>query len=94
MKKTIDQYSDSAGDFCEWLDENFREGLTFFNFPKNHWKRIRTVNVVERMNKEQKRRARIASLFPNIASCQRLVSRIAMDIHEDWVTGKKYLEIN
>jgi len=94
LKKTIDQYSDSAGDFCEWLDENFREGLTFFNFPKNHWKRIRTVNVVERMNKEQKRRTRIASLFPNIASCQRLVSRIAMDIHEDWVTGKKYLEIN
>lgn len=94
LKKMVEKYSDSARDFCEWLDENFREGLTFFSFPKDHWRRIRTVNVIERINKEEKRRTRVARLFPNIASCERLVARIAMDIHEEWIAGKKYLEIN
>lgn len=93
MNKTIEQYRVKASRFCNWLEESFIEGLTFYNYPKGHWKKIRTVNVLERINQEQKKRTRVARLFPNIESCERLVIRIAMDIHEDWMSGKKYLTL-
>lgn len=94
MKKTIEKYRDKASKFCDWLEENFIEGLTFYKYPKHHWKKIRTVNVVERMNQEQKRRTRVARLFPSVESCERLVIRVAMDINEEWVSGNKYIKMN
>ena len=53
------------------------EGLTVFDLPENHRKRLRTTNVLERLNREIKRRTRVATLFPNEASLLRLVT--AMD---------------
>lgn len=93
LKKIVERFKDKASKFCDWLEEHFVEGLTFFDFPKEHWRKIRTVNVVERINQEEKRRTRIARLFPSIESCERLVVMIAMRIHEEWATGKKYLTL-
>lgn len=90
MRKVIERYESKASKFCEWLEENFIEGLTFFDFPKEHWKKIRTNNLLERMNQEQRRRTRTVRLFPSIKSCERLVITIAMRIHEEWSTGKRY----
>jgi len=60
-------------------------------FPKEHWKKIRTTNGLERINKELKRRSRVVGAFPNDASLLRLGGAILMDINEEWLTGKKYL---
>jgi putative transposase len=43
------------------------------------------------LNKELKRRTRVATLFPNEAACLRLASAIAMEISEEWLTGRAYL---
>lgn len=94
MRKVIEKYRNKASKFCDWLEENFIEGLTFFDFPKSHWRKIRTNNVVERINQEQKRRTRGVRLFPSVESCERLVVTIAMGIHEDWSVGKRYLVID
>jgi len=94
LRSVVEKHKDKAKGFCEWLEEHFIEGLTFYEFPKEHWKKIRTVNVVERINQEQKRRTRVARLFPSIKSCERLVVTIAMRIHEEWGSGKKYLTMN
>jgi transposase-like protein len=51
----VKKYEKSAPEFSEWLDSNAEEAMTFFNFPKTHWKRIRTTNVMERNNREIKR---------------------------------------
>jgi len=91
MKKIVEDYGDKAEKFCNWLEENFIEGLTFYDYPEAHWKKIRTVNPVERINREQKRRTRVAGLFPSIASCERLVISIGIRIHEEWAVEKKYL---
>lgn len=91
MRKVIERYRNKASKFCDWLEEHFIEGLTFFDFPKEHWKKIRTNNLMERMNEEQRRRTRTVRLFPSIESCERLVITIAMRINEDWSTSKKYL---
>lgn len=94
LKRTVEKYKEKAERFCDWLEEHFIEGLAFFQSPKEHWKKIRTVNVVERLNQEQKRRTRVARLFPSVESCERLVVTIAMRIHEEWATGKRYLKYN
>lgn len=94
LKRMADRFKDKAEKFCDWLEENLIEGLTFFDFPESHWKRIRTVNVVERINQEQKRRTKAVRLFPNIESCERLVVTIAMRIHEEWAVGNRYLTVD
>ena len=52
---------------------------------------LRTINGLERVNKEVKRRTRVASLFPSEASCLRLVSAVLMEISDEWQAGKAYL---
>lgn len=60
-------------------------------FPAAHQRRLRTSNPLERVNRELDRRTRVASLFPNEKSCERLVSALLMEIAEEWQTGKVYL---
>lgn len=63
------------------------------HFPKEHWRKIRTTNLMERMNKEIKRRTRVIGAFPSDDSLIRLIGSIMMDINEEWITGKRYLVI-
>lgn len=92
LRPILDHFDGKADRFCDWLEECFTEGLTFFQYPKEHWKKIRTVNVVERLNQEQKRHTRVVRLFPSVESCERLVVTLSMRIHEEWVTGRRYLK--
>lgn len=62
-------------------------------FPKEHWKKIRTTNGLERINKELKRRSRVVGAFPNDEALLRLGVTILMDINEEWLTGRKYLSM-
>ena len=57
-------------------------------------RRLRTTNALERVNKEIKRRTRVATRFPSEASCERLVTAVAMEISEEWVTGRTYLNMS
>ena len=50
--------------------------------------------MVERVNRELKRRTKVVGVFPNEESLFRLVGSILMDVNEDWVTGKKYLQMH
>jgi putative transposase len=93
MKQVCKRFEKKASKFCEWLEENFSEGLSFFSFPRVHWKKIRTVNMVERQNQEVRRRTRVVRVFPNEESCLRLVTAVLMDQHEDWAGGKRYMTI-
>ena len=94
VEKVVGKYRKSAPEFTKWLEETIEEGLTVYQFPKEHWRKIRTSNGIERLNREIKRRTRVAVLFPNKASALRLVTGVIIEIHEDWVTGKRYLDMN
>jgi transposase-like protein len=92
MKEAIKQYECKAKKFCDWLEENIEEGLAFFRFPRKLWKKIRTVNMVESLNKEVRRRTNVVRVFPNEESCLRLISAVLMDKHEDWISSRIYLQ--
>jgi len=68
--------------------------LNYRASPKDHWKKIRTTNGLERINKELKRRTRVVGAFPNDESFMRLAVSILMDINEEWLTGRKYLTMD
>jgi putative transposase len=76
---------------ADWAEQNIPEGFTIFALPAEHRVRMRTTNGLERINKELKRRTRVATLFPNTASCLRLVSALLAEQDEEWMTAKIYL---
>ena len=93
-RKCIEKYKESAPEFVKWVEDSIEEGLTCFSCPQEHRKKIRTVNGLERLNKEIRRRTRVATLFPNAASCERLVTAVLQEVHEDWITGIRYLDMS
>ena len=72
LGKFIDRYRKSAPKLVEWAEQALPEGFTTFGLPASHRRRLRTTNLLERVNEEIKRRTRVARLFPNEASCLRL----------------------
>jgi transposase-like protein len=77
----------------EHIEEHIEECLTCLAFPESHRRRIRTTNGLERLNQEIKRRTRVVRIFPNRQSCLRLVSALAVEFSEEWVTGRRYLDM-
>ena len=93
LQMTVSKYSKSAPKLAAWLADNVPEGLAVFALPAAHRRRLRTSNLLERLNKEIKRRTRVATLFPNEAALLRLVSAVLMEISEEWETEKIYLRM-
>ena len=90
LQNTIQKYAISAPRLSSWLEANLFEGFSVFDFPLEHRRMIRTTNSLERINQEIRRRTRVVGLFPNEASCLRLVSALLMEISEEWQIGKHY----
>lgn len=91
LRRAVDKYAQSAPKLAAWMDDNVVEGLTVFSFPAEHRRFLRTTNGLERVNQEIRRRTRVARMFPNEASCLRLVTAVLMEISEEWQTDKVYL---
>ena len=91
LAKSVAKYARTASKLSAWMEENLPEGLTVFDFPKAHWRRLRTTNNLERVSQEIMRRTRVVRIFPNETACLRLISAILMEISEEWETGRIYL---
>jgi putative transposase len=78
---------------AEHLEEHIEECLSCLAFPESHRRRIRTTNGLERLNQEIKRRTRVVRIFPNREACLRLVSALAVEQSEEWLTGRRYLDM-
>ena len=78
---------------CGWVEENIEETFTFYRWPKAHHKHLKSTNMLERLNQELKRRTHVVRIFPNAASCLRLVRALAAEVHEDWIEQHRYLNM-
>ncbi len=94
LQAAIQRYACSAPRLSAWMEENLADGFTVFDFPLDHRRLIRTTNSLERINKEIRRRTRVVGVFPNEASCLRLISALLMEISEEWQIGKRYCASN
>ena len=91
LQRVVRKYQTSAPKLAAWMEENVPESLTVFRLPVSQRKRLRTTNTLERLNRELKRRTRVATLFPNEASLLRLVTAVLIEVSEEWETGKRYV---
>ncbi len=75
------------------LEDGVEETLTYMSFPTEHWSKIRTNNVIERMNREIRRRTRVVGTFPDGNSALMLVcARLRHVAGTQW-GGKKYMSM-
>ncbi len=75
------------------LDDGSEDCLACLAFPSAHRARLRTTNGLERLNEEIKRRTRVVRIFPNPEACLRLVTALCIEQSEEWVSGRRYLDI-
>lgn len=91
LKQAVEGWRSANPKLADWAEANITEGFAVFALPEAHRVRMRTTNGLERINREIKRRTRVASLFPNSDSCLRLVSAILAEQDEEWLNAKIYL---
>ncbi|HEY7580826.1 MAG TPA: IS256 family transposase [Acetobacteraceae bacterium] len=78
---------------CGWVEDNIEETLTYYRLPLAHHKHMKSTNMLERLNQEIKRRTHVVRIFPNAASCLRLVRALAVETHENWLEAIRYLNM-
>ena len=78
---------------CDWAEDNIEETLTYYRLPLAHHKHLKSTNMLERLNQEIKRRTHVVRIFPNTESCLRLVRALAVETHENWLEGTRYLNM-
>jgi len=91
LSEAVKRYEKEMPNLATWMEENLSEGFSHFSFSEEHHRRIRTSNVVERLNKEVKRRTKIVGVFPSVDSCERLISAVLMERSDEWQTSVRYL---
>ena len=81
----------------EKLSKQLREGLedclTVMSFPEHHQKRLTSTNMLESVMKRLKKRTRVVCVFPNKASCDRLIGAQLLELHEEWL-GEEGVKFN
>jgi len=78
---------------CDWVESNIEETFTFYSFPVEHHKHLKSTNMLERLMEEIKRRTHVVRIFPNADSCLRLIRALAVEMHENWIEAVRYLNM-
>ncbi len=76
----------------EILDAGLEDSLQFYSFPKLEHRKISSTNMLERINREIRRRSRVVGIFPSVDSYLRLVTCFLIEYTEDWTTGRSYIK--
>ena len=93
VSRVAQRFATENPHWVKWLEENIAEGFTVYRFARRTHRKIRTVNTLERVNREIRRRTRVVGIFPNEASVLRLTAAVLAEIHEEWLTGRQYLNL-
>jgi transposase-like protein len=78
----------------DWAEDAIAETLTFYLLPRQHHKHMKSSNLLERLNEEIRRRTRVVRIFPNSASCLRLVRALCAETHEAWLEDNRYINMD
>lgn len=77
---------------CQILDEGFEDAFQYTVVGGGH-SRLKSTNLIERLNQEVRRREKVIRIFPNVASANRLIGAVLIDLHEEWISSsRKYIQ--
>jgi len=68
--------------------------MAVMSLPLKYRKRLGTINSIERLNEEIRRRERVIRIFPNVESVVRLIGALLIEQNEKWPTGRKYFDMS
>lgn len=92
-QELIEKYEEKYEAMCECLDFGFEDSFQFSANDSTRYNRLKSTNLLERLNQEIRRRERVIRIFPNIESAERLIGTMLIDIDEDWQTcNKRYID--
>ena len=94
LNRFTQKWEVSEPKLVEWADQNIPQGFAVFALPKPLHIKFRTSNLIERFNQELKRRSKLVRIFPNEDSCLRLLSAVALEFHEDWLSERRLFSTN
>ncbi len=75
------------------LKKTLEDATAVLALPGKYRRRLRTTNIIERLIEEVRRREKVIRIFPNIDSTWRLIGAVLAEKHEEWSTGRKYLDM-
>ena len=93
IKAWIEKWQARYCKLVAWVEDNIEETLTYYRLPLAHHRNMKSTNMLERFNEEIRRRTRVVRIFPNEASCLRLVRALAVEQHERWQEDHRYLNM-
>lgn len=91
MKNLRDRYETKYPKVLEVLDNGLEDIPSYYDFPSLDARKISSNNMIERFNKEIRRRTKVIGIFPNPDAYVRLVSIYLIEYSEDWSVSKAYL---
>ena len=89
----VDEYAGQSkyAKACEILDEGFDDAFQYIALERTH-NRLKSTNLLERLNQEVRRREKVVRIFPNVASANRLIGAVLMNSNEDWIgSTRRYI---
>lgn len=94
LKESIyDEYQDVASEAMSILDEGFEDSITVMALPSKYRIALRTSNMIERENREIRRREKVIQIFPNTESVIRLIGAVLQDDHNDWSVAQRIFDM-
>jgi putative transposase len=93
LAEVVAEWRPRYPDLADKLEAETEDTLTCFQFPAGHRMRIRTTNMMERLNEELRRRSRVVRIFPNAAACLRLMTALAQEQAAEWAAQLTYLDM-
>lgn len=87
----IDVYAKRFHKVIQYFEDELEDSLTFYAFPKLDARKVSSSNMIERLNREIRRRINVVGIFPNESSCVRLMTTYLMEYAEDWSVSRAHL---
>lgn len=88
----MDQYENLYPSAIEVLELGLEDSLQFYNFERMDFRKISSTNMLERLNREIRRRTNVVGIFPSMDSYIRLVTTYLIEYAEDWSSSRCYIK--
>ena len=89
-KMLIEEYKHRFHQAIATLEEGLEDALQYLSYASFDHRKISSTNILERLNREIRRRSRVVGIFPSMDSYLRLITSYLIEYAEDWSTGKCY----